>query len=541
MTPSGRARWLLVAVVSALVITAAVASGVSFYSSGPSQTSAELGLPVNAPSPAAPKPITLVQAWNIAENAAKQWQADAALTQLSSSDLDDTPTQPSGVDGTRRTWTAIAMSETTQRRLWIKITDGVVVEATEQDGPLSNPIATKPAIDSPQAVQVASTIAPDLQPGDGKARGIHFVLESGSDGGRPLIRVVGTVAGLPAFVEVDALSGEPVATYQQDYGSNGAVLYSADGGITWHPSNLTGRAVTAVAKDPASASSAYAAVASTSGIEVYGSEDWGATWTRLGQLPAAAGTWPYNIESVLLPENEGTGLLVGSPSGLWFSRDLGATWSRIPGLPSAPAWQVATTAEGTGSTVFVTVVSGPGDAAVYSSRDLTSWKEELPGAFRLSESLDGTSVLAIDETRPAEGLLFGPGRRTAMPLPLTGQLPQDVVLRAAGRFEESSPVIAESPSGVYLSDDGGLTWHKTLEATVASIGLSPDFESSGIGMAGGFRSGIYRTSDGGRTWVRVVDDPSRIGPCSGIISSLLFLTSSNALAVSAPTPVWKAQ
>ncbi len=538
MIHARRTRWPLAVLTVALAITLAFVSVVVHWPGRPGSTSAQPGPPDGESLSAPAKSITLLEAWNIAERVAKQWQADAVLTGISSSDLGDSPDKLSGTDGARRTWTAFATSETAEGGLFVRITDGVVAEQTEEDVPLSDPITAKPAIDSPQAVEIARTVAPELGSGGGKAAGIHFALESDPNSGGPVIRVVGTNSELGVFVELDALSGKPVASYQQDY-ANGAVLNSADAGVTWHPSDLADGAVRAVANDPISTSTTYAVAASTTGIEVYGSDDWGATWGRVGQLPVAAGTWPYDIEALVLPASKTPGLLVGTPSGLWLSTDRGTTWSQVAGLPAGPAWQVAAAGEESSPVVFVTVVPGPDEAVVYSSADLISWKEELQGAFRLSESLGGTSVLAIDETQPAEGTILGPGERDAVRLPATSNLPQDVVLRAAGRFGGTSPVVAESPSGIYVLDANGVTWRKTLDTSLASIALSPDFESSGIGLAGGFRTGIYRTSDGGRTWAHVVADPSAITPCSGEVSSILFLAKSNALAVCEPTLVWR--
>jgi photosystem II stability/assembly factor-like uncharacterized protein len=89
---------------------------------------------------------------------------------------------------------------------------------------------------------------------------------------------------------------------------------------------------------------------------------------------------------------------------------------------------------------------------------------------------------------------------------------QDVVysLATSPNFAQDGVCFAARQSGLYRSDDGGLTWHSMYDSLCDSMGLegpltttavvvSPDFESTQNVFAGA-QGGILRSVDGGKSW-----------------------------------------
>lgn len=529
--------WLILVI---LVATMAVAVGIDFAQVRNAPPGSEII--VQRQVPTVPRPISLVEAWDLAYAQAREWHRDAALAQLNSTDVNDTAPGQSGLDGKRRSWQAVAVrTRSPGQQLWIQITDGAVVSALEQRGLPQPTIKKKPTVDSPATTAVVLAAKPGFGPGSGKAQGVHFALQVDSDTGAAAISVIGSFHGQPAFVQVDALTGQIIAARAMTYAAIGGILYSADAGATWHASNLTGQMVTSVTRDPDQAGVGYASAAQASGIVVYQTVDGGANWVEVGRLPEAAGTWPFSIAASKL-DSSTTALLVGTRAGLWVSRDGGATWSKASALPDGLALAVAVAGGTSGSRVFVNVnVNGP-IAVLFSSADLTTWTKEADGAFRLSQSVDGASILAIDESRPRQGGIFGRAEVRALQLPARlgpGFGAPKIVLRAAGAFDGSAPIIAQAPDRIEFSEDGGTTWRITLEADLASVAVAPDFASSGVAVAGGFRGGIYRSVDGGRTWGLAVDDPSKVVRGMGEIIAVTFLSATDVVAINGGGLTWE--
>ena len=85
---------------------------------------------------------------------------------------------------------------------------------------------------------------------------------------------------------------------------------------------------------------------------------------------------------------------------------------------------------------------------------------------------------------------------------------QDIVyaLATSPDFEQDGVCFAARPSGLYRSDDGGLTWqpaYASLELetplTTMAVAMSPDFEADRSVFAG-VSGGILRSVDGGHGW-----------------------------------------
>lgn len=499
------------------------------------------GTPDIAGTPSDPASITLIEAWDIAEKAGREWQDDALVVSLNSVDLEGDATSDSGLDGRRRAWQAVANSVSKSQSLWIHIADGKVTSVPE-DSQFPDVSLARPIVDSPIVIESARASDPTLKPASGKATGWHYALGR-NEVGQQVVSVLGSSSGRATVVEVDPVTGHVGSEHKQDYAPNGAVLVSSDGGLTWSPSSLVARATGDITSDPSNPSKLFEAVASYSGIEVHTSSDYGSTWTLAGVMPLEAESWPYGIAAV--SGEGGVVLLVGTHTGLWRSDDLGKSWSPMDALPAGPAWQVSAVEASDHSRfrVAVSVVWSPEKATLYDTTNLKTWSEEAEGVYRLSE-LTNDEILAIDENNSQEGRLLGLLDKRSVPLPGTDDQrnnPGDAILRAAGAADPGSRMLVGSPSGVAVSDDGGLTWSTSLVENIGSLGVSPSFDDDGVAVAGGFHSGIFRTVDGGLNWSRVVESPTDLVPCSGIVSNVLFLDSSHVVAVISPTLEWVAK
>jgi len=104
-----------------------------------------------------------------------------------------------------------------------------------------------------------------------------------------------------------------------------------------------------------------------------------------------------------------------------------------------------------------------------------------------------------------------------MDLPSTGMtLDQDLVLAmgASPDFTTDQIIFAARQSGLYRSDDGGLTWHFAYDSLklqialpTAAVALSPSFNEDRTLFAG-VSGGVLRSIDGGSSWeVAVLPTP----------------------------------
>src|SRR5262245_46657471 len=71
---------------------------------------------------------------------------------------------------------------------------------------------------------------------------------------------------------------------------------------------------------------------------------------------------------------------------------------------------------------------------------------------------------------------------------------------------QAQVIFAARPSGLYRSDDGGLTWHSSYTSLnlteplpTTTVAFSPDFSADRTLFAGS-AGGILRSTDGGQTW-----------------------------------------
>ena len=211
-------------------------------------------------------------------------------------------------------------------------------------------------------------------------------------------------------------------------GTETGLYRSVDAGASWHPiSSLTGR-ITALAGDPTSPSTLYAAVVSwNGGAGVFKTTDGGETWVDVGI--------PEYVNSIAVSASSPMTLFVGTLRGAFKSTTGGSDWVQVGDEFTL------------GNTRAVGVDPG-NPAIVYAATDL--------GVFR---SVSGGS----DWT-------------------LTGNFGQ--VLNLAISPSAPSVVYASTGVGAVISRDGGETWEGLNLGEVIAWALAVDPQNADVVYAG---------------------------------------------------------
>lgn len=471
--------------------------------------------------------LTLLEAWEIFDSYGKQWNSDAVIAFIQSIDVPG-DTQTAGQDGHRRGWMAVMVTQ--DASLWLSLVEGVIVNQSIQSLPNRLSALVKPTIDSPQALDLARTNKPEFDARrDRKGQGFHFALET-SPTGSAEINVLGAVGKRPARIQLDPYTGQVLASQLYTYAPTGGILYSSDAGQHWQASNLQGKMITALARDPGQEGWAYAASAERENITIYQTKDGGATWEWLSNLPPQAGDWPFDLIAIRDQTNSLL-LLVGTWNGLWLSTDR-QDWLQVESLPQGPVQWLATSQSNGEQRLFATISYGEG-RGLYSSSDISLWTKVADNVYRLSESYDQQLVIATSEDASSQSLLLSMQDEKIISM-------SDVVLHAAGDFQGAATILLHSPNaGSGVSEVPGGTARWTLPVPVASLAASPDFLTSHIAIAGGFRTGIYRTKDGGQTWEQVLSRASDILPGSDEVYEVVFLSPNAVIAVNGGKLDWQ--
>jgi photosystem II stability/assembly factor-like uncharacterized protein len=135
----------------------------------------------------------------------------------------------------------------------------------------------------------------------------------------------------------------------------GRMSLSSDGGATWTPAGdgLPKRSIESVALGHRDSERVLVCLSGADGGDhrphVFRSEDFGRSWTSIGDGLPAAGV------NVLLEDPQIEGLIyAGTDLGVYVSRDDGATWESISrGMPTAPVLDLGLH-DGTSTLVAVT-------------------------------------------------------------------------------------------------------------------------------------------------------------------------------------------
>lgn len=479
-----------------------------------------------AAPPSNSQPITLRQAWQLAQVEGYRWENSAQIVALRSEDAAFGVGQESssaGLDGRRTAWQANVVAP--GKQLTLHIVNRTVVRAIEEPTNVEGGL-TEPAIDSPAAVAIA--IGRHLNAQAEKGTGYGFSLQA-TDGHSPELSVLGSQAGNPARVELDPASGAVLGASVYGFRSGG-VLYSADAGTTWQATNLTGGQVTGIAPVAGHPRTAYAVLPSTQAIHVYQTIDGGRSWTQIGRLPPSAGPWAFGIAALTQPGDKVV-LAVGSSSGLWSSTDNGASWAQSSTLPVGPP-QWVSVSQASGRAALVVAITAGTDTGVYATTDMQNWRKLIDGPHRLSTMDGGLTVAALsdDQSKPGHEIR---GLRTG---PIEVSVPALRLVRGSARS-----MLVNSPTDIQRSEDGGRSWTSTLHAHITSLAAAPPTGGSDTALAAELGRGILHSADGGRSWQRVLSDPESLVPGSGRITGITFVSDSDVVAVNGGIGSWEQQ
>jgi photosystem II stability/assembly factor-like uncharacterized protein len=255
---------------------------------------------------------------------------------------------------------------------------------------------------------------------------------------------------------------------------------------------LCGAALYAFAASPASAdpSPTPSAAASPSASPTptpgppYGNMD----WREIG--PAAAGG---RIAAVAGSATDPKLYYVGTAGGgVWKSANSAQTWD--PVFTKQPVASIgAVTIDPTdNNTVWVgTGEDNPRNDVSYGG-----------GVYKTTDGGDHWTLMGLEATKQISRIVVDPRNH------------KHVLVAAQGDLFNDSP-----DRGVYLTEDGGKTWTKTLytgpQAGASDLAMNPqnpDVVYAGIWQfqrrpwtftSGGPQDGLYRSSDGGRTWKKL--------------------------------------
>lgn len=209
------------------------------------------------------------------------------------------------------------------------------------------------------------------------------------------------------------------------------------------------------------------------------SEDGGRTWR-----PSNQGMPPTAATDILLdptsPVDARALYVAGFGRGVFKSTDGGRTWDlKNKGLPRQEpfAWRVARDKNG----VLYLIIARRSD----------------DGSFGNSE--DGGLYRSTDGADHWEQIILPAGANGPNWIAIDPRDTNRLVLAVWGRWTPRGAV----QGGIYLSTDGGRSWHHVLSRDQHIYAVTIDPDSPRTLYAAGFESSAWRSNDGGETWSRI--------------------------------------
>jgi hypothetical protein len=476
-------------------------------------------------------PISLIETWSVVEKFINEKDPELQILELVSIDHPDDHLEKNiqGENGKRRAW--MVMLENIEKNQLTRLTiwDGGIIEQINQYLDYELPGLERPILDSMEAYQTAIGYSPWIQPNSNHGRGIHFAYRMGEDKNSALM-VIGGKKGEAltneALVMINPLSGKVEKVVKRSFANAGGILYSEDGGLTWHASNLTKTMTNGVTKDLTSQSIGYAVTTNEIQITVFETQDGGKTWTELSKLPTSAGGWPTSITMVpsswLNNNAKDPVVFITTHTGVWQSLDT-VTWTQVPSLPSIPYQWSTIMKTKDGIRIFV---SG---SQLFTSDNLLDWNQfGQDGWYRLSPSFDHTQVIVTNQNLE-ESWLFTDKDQRLINLPLE-------TMDAAGDFNRLEHIIVRKNGSVSIVSTQKPS---NFIMDIASLSASPNFLEDGILISGGFRTGLFLSKDFGVTWENVIPNPSEIVTGSNEISEILYFSEKSIIAINGGYLTWE--
>jgi len=327
---------------------------------------------------------------------------------------------------------------------------------------------------------------------------------------------------------------------------------TSDGGKTWrsiHNGMIDDSDVFSIQVDPVNHDLIFASACSG----IYRSLNGGASWTKLLGIPRTSRR-TYTIRQDPVHRNE---IYAGTSQGFWKSIDQGTTWRQVSNavvksivfdVAGAPRLYLATEDDGLLTSTdgaktlrpinqgfvnrnFTTLISDR-SGLIYTS---SLYSGSATGVYRLSSSASTTSASTTSaSTTSASSTLTGlPGTKslgnvlavapadrntlfartydsllrstdagttwTKLDVPWSNSRVQ--VLRV---LAGASPrILAGTTTGLYVSDDLGIHWHRGMDAAAAIEGIDVSPEPERL-VAVHTQEILWLSSDGGTTWNSIV-------------------------------------
>jgi len=276
-------------------------------------------------------------------------------------------------------------------------------------------------------------------------------------------------------------------------GTIDGLYQSTNGGRAWRRvrGDLEGLAVQAVATSPEFHKDGTIFVA-TEEDGIFRSTEGGRHWEQVGQdIPDAT------VNSLWISDNyarDRTVLAGTSAAGLFRSQDGGDTWEQVLDTGNA-----VLALAGDEASVF----AGFHSEGIYRSVDGgRSWQPCQEGlhanAFTDIACTSGNTLFAAG---PDTGVYTSTDGSTWQPLETLPEVAGVAALAAAPNYEaDPTLLVADIESGLWLSNDGGKSWHECMSAQASAICASLDSEQALRLWAGTSEGAILRSCDQGKTW-----------------------------------------
>jgi len=271
----------------------------------------------------------------------------------------------------------------------------------------------------------------------------------------------------------------------------GGVYRTDNEGDLWtlHNEGLPMSTVTALAIDPADASTLYAG---TAGGGLAKSADGGVTWAGLD-----AGPRIRRIGGVYVSPHDSGLILAGTNDGIIRSEDFGASWaSASAGLAGANIDTMAADPAIPGR-----LYAGTAYGRVYRRDGQDEW--QLLGA---GFSGDAIGCLAVHPGNPSRlyagadgGWIYRSDDSGASWRPAMGNFPERDIYRLCPHPTDSDRIDACVSLGIARTVDGGRWWRFVQPSFKPTI-LAVDPQDPEILLAGSTYGDLYRSDDGGANW-----------------------------------------
>ncbi|GEM_PF-2971263 len=331
---------------------------------------------------------------------------------------------------------------------------------------------------------------------------------------------------LPAgrnLLRIDPATPSRLYALANNASDTNAVYKSTNGGVTWVAKHSIDRWMSDIALDQQDPANIWVAADPPDfqlGAVLWKSTDFGESWVEL-RLPTSAYHYVPYARAVEVDPANGSNILVGIPwVGILRSTDHGASWSapHVPGAQLQDFVQYDTTA-----------------GYVYTSATAGNLWRVTPGGHDWTRLTDSTHSRVEDlaiNPRNSQEMYVASSWNGAVHKSTDGGASwrmtslYDLDVNAIAISSASPNVLvagATNPTsvyGVYVSNNSGVTWGRTLSGQFYHVAIHPVSADTMLAAnqgAMGEQTNLYRSTDQGNTWEVVFTDGSGGSGCANLI------------------------